>query len=56
MPCGKLLTIVIPGTPIGEIPAPFHLYLYGWGQATPAEEKLVPSWMSKASSVYTEIS
>lgn len=56
MPCGKQLTLVTPGTPIEEIPGPFHLYLYGWGYATPVEERLVPAWLSKAATVYTEIS
>lgn len=56
MPGGNLLTILTATTPVGEIEGPYDLYLSGWGNATPKDERGVTGWVTRASAVYTEIS
>ena len=56
MPNGNLLTILTATTPVDDTEEGFDMYLSGWGRATPKDERGMTGWMSRARTVYTEIS
>lgn len=56
MPNGELVSLMTPGTPLGEAGEDFDLYLSGWGKATPQEERAMLKWTVKAKTVFNEIS
>jgi hypothetical protein len=53
---GHLVTILASDTPVEEVSGGFDLYLSGWGNATPKEERSIRAWLGKADAVFTEIS
>lgn len=53
---GQMLTVLTPRSPVGDVTGEFHLYLSGWGVASPRDEREARPWISKAASLTTEIS
>lgn len=53
---GEMLTVLTPKTPPSEMAGGFHLYLSGWGVASPQDERGARQWLTDAKSVTTETS